>query len=237
MGDLVTLLGFGQGAWGTALLRGTLITVQIALSAYAFGILLGLCVAAVKLWGWRPFRAVAEGYTTFVRGIPEILVILLLYYGGTQVIRDLTALVSPGITVIIDPFAAAVFALGTICGAYATEIFRGSIQAIPTGQTEAGRALGISAIVVFIKVTLPQAIRLAVPALGNLWLVVLKDAALISVVGLRDLMGIASQGATRTREPFTFYMTAAMIFLSLSILSMIAIYYLEKRYQRGYGER
>jgi ABC-type arginine transport system permease subunit len=152
-------------------------------------------------------------------------------------LRDLTALVSPGVYIEIPPFGAGVAALGAISGAYATEIFRGSIQAVPVGQAEGGRALGLSEFVIFFRITLPQAIRLAVPALGNLWLVILKDAALISVVGIRDLVGVAASGAARTREPFTFYFTVALVFLSLSVLSMIALYYLEKRTSRGFEER
>lgn len=237
MGELVALLGFGEGAWGKALLAGTFVTVQIALCSYALGLVIGLAMAGAKLRGPPILRGIAEGYTTVIRGIPEILVILLIYYGGTQALRDLTSLVTPGFIIEIPPFAAGVAALGAISGAYATEIFRGSIQAVPVGQAEAGRALGLSSLVIFFRITLPQAVRLAVPALGNLWLVILKDAALISVVGIRDLVGVAASGAARTREPFTFYLTVAMVFLALSVLSMIALYYMEKRTSRGFEEQ
>lgn len=233
MGDLIGLLGFGEGAWGTALLAGTLATVQIAVVSYVLGLLIGLGGAAAKIRGGPVLKGLMEGYTTVIRGIPEILVILLIYYGGTQAVRDLTGLIMPGVTVEINPFAAAVAALGFIAGAYATEIFRGSIQAVPVGQFEGGLALGLRPLFVFLRITLPQAIRLAIPALGNLWLVVLKDSALISVVGLRDLVGVAASGAARTRQPFTFYTTVALVFLALSIISMIAIYWAEKRAARG----
>ncbi len=233
MGDTLALLGFGEGAWGPALAHGTWVTVQIAVTAYALGLVIGLLGALAKRQGPRPLRAIAEGYTTAIRGIPDILVILLVYYGGTSALRDLTALVMPGVTVEINPFAAAVASLGVICGAYATEIFRGSIQAVPEGQWEAARALGLRGGVTFLKVILPQAMRYAVPALGNLWLVVLKDSALISVVGIRDLLGVAKTGAARTREPFTFYFTVALIFLALTVVSMIAFHIAERRFARG----
>lgn len=233
MPDL-SVLGFGPRGWGEALLWGALLTVQIALASYLLGLAIGLLGAWAKISGPRPVRALAGLYTTVMRGVPDILVILLVYYGGTSAVRSLVGLVSPGVTIEINAFAAAVASLGVIAGAYATEVFRGSIQAIPAGQFDAVRALSLPRIVGFRRVILPQALRLAWPPLGNLWLVVMKDAALISVVGLRDLLGVASSGASTTRMPFTFYAFVALVFLALSVVSMAGLHWAERAAGRGH---
>lgn len=218
--DPFVLLGFGEGGWGWTLMAGAGVTVAIAVSAYLLGLLVGVLGAWAKLRGPAPVRLVAEGYTTVVQGLPDILVILIVYYGGTSAIKDVAALIAPGVTVEINAFAAGVAALGTICGSYATEVFRAAFQAVPRGQGEAAAALGLPPIVVFWTVILPQALRLAAPPLGNVWLVTMKDAALVSVVGIRDLLGVAQSGAAFSRQPFTFYAFVAAVFLALSLLSM-----------------
>lgn len=233
MPDL-SVLGFGPRGWGEALLWGALLTVQIALASYLLGLAIGLLGAWAKLAGPRPVRALAGLYTTVMRGVPDILVILLVYYGGTSALRSLVGLVAPGVTIEINAFAAAVASLGVIAGAYATEVFRGSIQAIPAGQFDAVRALSLPRLVAVRHVILPQALRLALPPLGNLWLVVMKDAALISVVGLRDLLGVASSGASTTRMPFTFYAFVALVFLALSVVSMVVLHLAERAAGRGH---
>ncbi len=228
------LIGFGEGGWGSALLAGTLVTLQIAAASYGLGVLLGLAGAWAKLSGPGWARAAGAGYTALVRGVPEILVIFLIYYGGTSALRSLIGLVVPGVSVEIDAFAAAVAALGFIAGAYSTEIFRGSLMAVDAGQREAATALSLSPLQGFFLIVLPQALRVALPPLGNLWLVVLKDSALISVVGIRDLVGVGTTAALSTRKPFTFYMTVALVFLAISILSAVVLHLLERRFSRGF---
>lgn len=228
------LVGFGEGGWGWQLLAGTFVTLQIAAASYGLGVLLGLGGAWAKLSGPRWARAAGAGYTGLVRGIPEILVIFLIYYGGTSAIRAVIGLVVPGVAIEIDAFAAAVVALGFIAGAYSTEIFRGSLLSVEAGQREAATALSLSPLQTFFLIVLPQALRVALPPLGNLWLVVLKDSALISVVGIRDLVGIGATAAASTRKPFTFYMTVALVFLAISILSMVVLHLLERRFSRGF---
>ena len=234
MDDLVTLLGFGETGWGAQLVAGTIITVEIAAASFVVGLVFGLLGAWAKLAGPRPVRALGNAYTTVVRGVPDILIILFVYYGGTTALRGLIGLVVPGVEVEIDAFAAAVASLGFVCGAYATELFRASIQAVPPGQIEAAKSLALPPAVMFFKVVLPQAIRFALPALGNLWVVVLKDSALISVVGMRDLLGIAATGAATTRQPFTFYAVVALIFLALTIVSVGVFQLAERAYGRGF---
>jgi His/Glu/Gln/Arg/opine family amino acid ABC transporter permease subunit len=234
MDDLVTLLGFGETGWGAQLVAGTIITVEIAAASFVVGLVFGLLGAWAKLAGPRPARALGNAYTTVVRGVPDILIILFVYYGGTTALRGLIGLVVPGVEVEIDAFAAAVASLGFVCGAYATELFRASIQAVPPGQIEAAKSLALPPAVMFFKVVLPQAIRFALPALGNLWVVVLKDSALISVVGMRDLLGIAATGAATTRQPFTFYAVVALIFLALTLISVGVFQLAERAYGRGF---
>ena len=158
-------------------------TLLVAAISLVFGCIVGFLGAGAKLSRWRVLHLLADAYTTNIRGIPELIIILLLYFGGTV---TLTALA--GHYVEVNGFGAGVFALSIVFGAYATEIFRGAILAIPRGQIEAARALGMRRHVTFRTVTLPQLWRFALPGIGNLWLVLLKDSALISVVGLEELM-------------------------------------------------
>ena len=161
MEDLAALLGFGDKGWGGQILAGALVTVQIAVASYLVGLLLGLLGAWAKLAGPRPFRVLGNAYTTIIRGVPDILIILLVYYGGTGALRALIGLVVPGVTVEIDAFAAAVASLGFVSGAYATEVFRGAILAVPPGQIEAAKSLALPPRVMFFRVVLPQAMRFA----------------------------------------------------------------------------
>ena len=234
MEDLAALLGFGEKGWGAQLLSGAVVTVEIAVVSYLVGLLLGLLGAWAKLAGPRPLRAFGNAYTTIIRGVPDILIILFVYYGGTTALRSLIGLVVPGVTVEIDAFTAAVVSLGFVSGAYATELFRGSIQAVPPGQIEAAKSLALPPRVMFFRVVLPQAMRFALPAMGNLWVVVLKDSALISVVGVRDLLGSAATAAATTRMPFTFYAVVALIFLGLTIASVGLFQLAERAYGRGF---
>jgi His/Glu/Gln/Arg/opine family amino acid ABC transporter permease subunit len=234
--DPFALLGFGEGGWGPALLGGAWVTVQIAVLSYLLGCAIGLLCASTRIRGTRWAASSAGGYVTVAQGLPDILVILIIYYGGTSAIRDLAGLAAPGATVDIDAFSAGVAALGLICGAYATEIFRAAFLAIPKGQAEAARALGMRPVAIFLTVVGPQALRKALAPLGNMWLVTLKDTALISVVGIRDLVGVAGSGAAFSRQPFTFYLAVAGVFFALSAVSMAGLALMERRLARsGFG--
>lgn len=210
------------------LLAGLWVTVQLALGAVALGLVLGITGAAMKLSPIGPVRWVAETYTAIFRGLPELLTVLLVYFGGTVL---LSAMV--GSYFEVSAFGAGVAALGITFGAYATEVFRGAILAIPKGQIEAAHAFGMSKLLAFRRVVLPQVWRIALPGLGNLFLVLLKDTALVSVVGLEDLMRQADIASRYTKEPFTFYMAAAVLYLGLTVITMAVLHVLEKRANRG----
>lgn len=211
------------------LLQGLRMTIVLAVSTLFVGLVLGMLLALAKLsrnpWVSRPVYAV----TDFLRGIPEYLILLVIYFGGTQ------ALGPWGIEV--GPFAAGLIALSLVFGSYASETFRAAFQSVPKGQIEAGRAYGFSRWQCFWLIQLPQIWKVAIPGLGNLWQGAVKDTALVSIVGLDDLMRKANQAAQATREPFTFYFVASLMFLVITLLSMAAIAWLERRASRGVAGR
>lgn len=218
------LLGFGD-----LLLSGTWVTVKLALTSLAFGLLFGLIGAAAKLSRFWPARALATLYTTLIRGIPELLLVLTIYFGGSMILMAVAERFGYTDYIEISAFAAGVAALSIAFGAYSTEVLRGAIQAIPKGQWEAAQALGMTPLQTFFRIILPQVWRLALPGLGNLFQVLLKDTALVSVVGLNDLMRQAYVATGSTNQPFTFYMAAALIYLGLTVLSTAMTTWLERR--------
>ena len=220
---MTLLQGFGD-----QIIAGAITTLQVALTSLVLGMAVGLCGAMAKVSEIGALRWLADGYTTIVRGIPELLIILILYFGGTVA---LTALF--GRYVEVDAFAAGVFALTIVFGAYATEVFRAALLAVPRSQIEAAHALALSRALTFRLVILPQMWRYALPGLGNLWLTLLKDTALISVVGLEDLMRKASVAAGATHDPLTFYLIAAALYLTFTSISLVGLTLLEQRAGRG----
>jgi putative lysine/arginine/ornithine/histidine/octopine transport system permease protein len=207
------------------LLQGLRMTLTLAVATLLLGLALGMLLALAKLspraWLSRPVYAV----TNFLRGIPEFLILLVIYFGGTQ------ALGRFGIE--IGPFAAGLTALSLVFASYASETFRAAFQAVPRGQTEAGRAYGFTRWQCFRLIELPQIWKVAIPGLGNLWQGAVKDTALVSIVGLDDLMRKSNQAAQATREPFTFYLVASLMFLAVTLVSMAILAWLERRANRG----
>ena len=204
--------------------HGLQVTVLVAAASGILGTLLGLLVAVIKLSQLRLPVLIGQAYTTIVRGLPELLVILVVYFGGTAAITALT-----GRYVEISAFAAGVAALTVVFGAYCAEIFRGAIQSIPQGQTEAALSLGLASWQVWLLVIVPQMIRIALPAFGNLWVSLLKDTSLISIVGLTDIMRVAFIGAGSMRAPLTFYLAASALYLTMTSLSLASFRLLERR--------
>lgn len=217
------LQGFGH-----LLLSGSWMTMQLALTSLVFGLMLGLLGAAAKLSKSPVARGIAVGYTTIIRGIPELLLVLTLYFGGAQVLMWAASFFGYDEYIEVGPFAAGVAALSIAFGAYSTEVFRMAMLEIPKGQSEAAQAMGMTRNQTFLRITMPQLWRLALPGLGNLFQVLLKDTALVSVVGLNELMRQASVGAASTKEPFTFYMAAAVLYLGLTLLATLFTMYMER---------
>ena len=219
--------------FGPALLAGTLMTIQLALCALALGLVLGLLGALAKTSPNKFLQWLGGTYSTIVRGVPELLWVLLIYFGTVNLMRELgTLLGHPELE--LNAFAAGVIALGLCFGAYATEVFRGAILAIPRGHREAGQALGLAKGRIFWRIILPQMWRIALPGLGNLFMILMKDTALVSVIGLEEIMRRSQIAVSLSKEPFHFFLIAAFIYLSLTVLAMTAMHFLEQRASRGF---
>jgi len=213
------LMGFGPTGWGAAMVAATLVTLEVALSAVAIGAVLGCAVAAAKLSASLPLRAIGEVYTTVLRGVPDLLVIYLVYFGGSAIVTKLAQAMGQGGFLGVPSFLAGAFACGLVSAAYQAEVFRGATLAVPRGQIEAARALGMSGALRFRRILAPQIVAFALPGLGNVWQLALKESALISVTGLVELLRESQIGAGSTRQPFAFYMTAGLLYLVLTTAS------------------
>jgi His/Glu/Gln/Arg/opine family amino acid ABC transporter permease subunit len=215
------------------LLEGTVVTVQLALASLALSVLLGLIGASAKLAANRASRGVANAYTTLVRGVPDLVLMMLLFYGGQQIVNDLGSATGLWDYVEINQFIAGVWSIGFVFGAYMTETFRGAILAIPRGQIEAGISCGMMPLLIFRRITWPQMVRHALPSFTNNWLVLIKATALVSVIGLHDLVWNASTAGRSVREPFTFMFAVLIIYLMLTACSDVGLRWLDRRYNVG----
>ncbi|MDD0843190.1 ABC transporter permease [Pseudomonas sp. Gutcm_11s] len=219
--------------YGSTILDGAWLTVQLSLLSMAVAITLGLLGASFRLSPVKWLALMGETYATVIRGIPDLVLILLIFYGGQDLVNRIAPLVGYEDYIDINPFIAGVSTLGFIYGAYLSETFRGAFMAIPKGQGEAGMAYGMSPLRVFFRILVPQMIRLAIPGFTNNWLVLIKATALISLVGLQDMMARAKSAGDATREPFTYILLAAAIYLIMTSVSLLVLRYLERRYSVG----
>lgn len=219
-------------AYLPSLLRGAWLTIGVALASLALALVLGLLGATAKLSDSTFWRRAATVYTTLIRGVPDLVLMLLIFFGG-QILVNAAARALGFDYLDIDPFAAGVVTLGFIFGAYFTETFRGAMLAVPAGQIEAGRAFGMSGWTVFRRITAPQMVRFAMPSFTNNWLVLVKSTALVSVIGLNDMMQRAGQAAGATRQPFTFYLAVGVLYLAITTLSTVLLHAVERRFSRG----
>jgi polar amino acid transport system permease protein len=227
------LLRFGDKGWGDEFLAGASLTIQISVCGYLVGLGFGLVGAWAKLSGYRPAFWISETYTTIVRAVPELLLIILLYYTGTTALRNLLVAVGFGEDIQVNAFAAAVVTLGFVQGAYTTEVFRGAILSVPKGQLEAAKAYGMSAGLRFRRILFPLMFRYALPGLSNLWVNILKDSSLISVVGFSELLFAGKTAAGSTKHYFFFFLVTAAMFLFLTVASNLGIHFIERRLTRG----
>jgi polar amino acid transport system permease protein len=238
-GSIFTMLSWGDQGYGDEIARGTLMTIEVSLFAYLLGFAIGLFGAVSKLTGGPILRTIFNVYTTTVRAIPELVLILLLFYAGSDAVNALLAPLGLG-PIKINGLAAGVAVLGFVQGAYQTEVLRAAIQAIPIGQIEAARAYGMSPWLRFRRVTLPAMLPFAIPGLANLWLNATKDSALISVVGFSELALTTKQAAGYIKysqgDPrylLAFYALTAAIYLSITLFSNQLFGALERYVRRG----
>ncbi len=215
------------------ILHGSLLTVGVSLLALLVAIVFGLVGAGAKLSGQPVLVAIATIYSTVIRGIPDLVLMLLVFYGGTIGINTLLEKMGSEATVDIDPFMAGVLTIGFIYGAYMVETFRGAILAIPKGQMEAAWAFGMSRPQTFMRITLPQMVRYALPGFTNNWLVLIKATSLISLIGLQEMTYLAKQASAATRSPFIFFMFTGALFLIYTSLSLLVLKKVNARFSLG----
>ena len=219
--------------YGGSLILGMVNTIKLSGYSLGIGLFLGLVGAVSKLSRYKVLRVVADGVTTTIRGIPELLFILAVYLGSSVLINDMARSLGYEDYIEINAFCAGVIALSVVFGAYATEVFRGAIQAVAKGQIEAAHAFGMTSFVTFKRVVLPQMWRIALPGIGNLFMVLLKNTALLSVIGVQELMRYTGSAVGYTKKPFVFYLAATCLYLIMTSISMVGIAWLEKRAGRG----
>lgn len=231
-----SLLALEPPGWGGVLLRGLLNSIEIAIGGYALGLLLGIGGACGKLYGGPITRDLMECYTTIVRAVPELVLILLLYYAGTDALNYVLSFIGIG-EIDISGLVAGIFVIGVVQGAYTTEVLRGAIKAVPAGQIEAARAYGMSPTKVMTRVTLPAMLPYAIPGLSNLWLIATKDTALLAVVGFSELTLVTRQAAGATKAYLLFFCAAGALYLMLTLVSDVLIRVIERRARRGFVEQ
>ena len=219
--------------YGASIADGTLLTIGVSLNSLAIAVILGVLAALAKISESRFLRFIAQIYTTVIRGIPDLVLMLLVFYGGQMLVNQMAASVGYEDYIDIDPYIAGVLTIGFIFGAYMAETFRGAILSVHPGQLEAGAAYGMSKRQITFRILLPQMVRHAIPGFGNNWLVLTKATALVSIIGLDDMVRKASLAAGATRMPFTFYAVVACNYLVITTVSIYLLQWLEKKYSQG----
>ena len=232
MGDLFSLLQFGPQGWGDELAAGAGVTIALSLATLPIGVTVGFFMSLAKQSSDPLVRRGAEIYTTIFRGLPELLTLFVVYYGAQYAVSTMTRAVF-GTPMEISPFIAGMVALGLVLSAYASEAFSSAFRGIPHGQYEGAYAIGLTRMQTMSFVIVPQLIRLALPALSNLYLSMMKDTALVSAITLSDLLRQTTVAVGSTKEPFFFYLVACLIYLALSILSSIGIWRIDAWASRG----
>ncbi|GAB5506288.1 MAG: ABC transporter permease [Rhizobiaceae bacterium] len=233
MDNFLGLLSFGAEGWGDEIASGVWVTVSLALATLPFGLVLGFFVALAKQAQEPSLRLAANIYTTIFRGLPELMTLFLIYFGAQIGLRQLLILLGFETGIEINSFLAGMLALGMVFSSYASEVFLSAFRAIPKGQYEGGYAVGLSYGLTMRKVVMPQLIRLALPGLSNLWLVLLKDTALVSTIALSDILRQTGIAARVTKQAFFFYGTAFLLYLVLAILSGLVISRIERYGQKS----
>jgi len=228
------LLSFGKTGWGDELFYATLMTIAVSIMAMIIGFLFSIIFTPLKLSNSKLLNFIGNSYTTVIRGVPELLVIYLFFFGGSGAVMYVAKIFGYDGYIEVNAFITGAFSIGIISGAYSTEVFRGAVQSINKGQFEASEVLGFKKKIYYYKVIIPQMLRLALPNISNVWQITLKDTSLISVTGLVEIMRQSYIAAGYTRDPLFFYSFAAVLYLFLTFLSMRIFNKLEKHYSRGH---
>ncbi len=227
------LLILGDQGWGDEMLRAASVTLLLSLSAMSIGLFISIFGVMSKLSDKFYVRVIADVYTTIVRGIPELLVIYLLFFGGSNAVMGIAKLFGYHGYIELNAFVIGSVAVGAISGAYSTEVMRGAFLAVPRGQVDAAKSVGMSKLVIFRRILVPQVLRYALPGLGNVWQLTLKDTSLVMVTGLVEIMRQAHVASGSTYSPFTFYVTAALLYLMLTTASNRIFYSAENWANKG----
>ena len=230
----MSLLAYGDTGWGDELFFATLMTIAVALAALLIGFILAAFFSTLKLSKNKILNLIGSFYTTIFRGVPELLVIYLFFFGGSGAVMYVAKIFGYDGYIEVNAFLTGAIAIGIISGAYSTEVFRGAIQSINRGQFEASEVLGFKKKIYYYKIIIPQMLRLALPNISNVWQITLKDTSLISVTGLVEIMRQSYIAAGSTRDPLFFYSFAAILYLFLTFLSMQLFNRLERNYNKGY---
>ena len=228
------LLAFGDTGWGDELFYATLMTIAVAITALLIGFFLASIFATFKLSKNKLLNLLGSFYTTVFRGVPELLVIYLFFFGGSSAVMFVAKIFGYDGYIEVNAFLTGAISIGIISGAYSTEVFRGAVQSIDKGQFEASKVLGFKKKIYFLKVIIPQMLRLALPNISNVWQITLKDTSLISVTGLVEIMRQSYVAAGSTRDPLFFYSFAGILYLLLTFLSLKIFNRLENHYGKGF---
>ena len=232
LADIAGLLALSPPGWGGALLHGLANSIIIALGAFGFGLILGTLGAYGKLYGGPVVRDLMAVYTTLVRAVPDLVLILALNFAGVDLFNQL--MLSLGYDrVQPNGLILGILVLGVVQGAYSTEVIRGAILAVPPGQIEAARAYGMPTLLQMRRVTLPLMLSNAIPGMANLWLIATKDTALLALVSVKELTLMTQQAAATTKAYFTFFLAAGLLYLLISLVSERLFALLERRARRG----
>ncbi|WP_038172685.1 ABC transporter permease [Vibrio pacinii] len=232
-----------------SILKGAVVTIEVALLSLILAMILGMLGALAKMAPYRWARAIATLYTTVIRGIPDLVLMMLIFFGGQILLNNSLYAINETLNewfassdpshewtaylpdyIDVSPFIAGVLTIGFIFGAYMAETFRGAIMAVDKGELEAAKAYGMSSVMAFRRILLPQMVRHALPGFGNNWLVLLKTTALVSIIGLEDMVRVSSLAAGSTKMPFTFYMAVAIIFLFFTSVSTGFLKIIERKF-------
>ncbi len=220
------------GGYLPMILKGMIVTIEVALLSLLLSLFLGIVTASARLYGGTIARTLATTYTTIIRGVPDLVLMTLIFFGGQILVNNIGDKFGWGY-IDVDPMIAGIITIGFIFGAYMGETFRGAIMAVNKGQIEAGHAYGMTPLQVFIHITFPAMIRHAIPGFFNNWLVLVKTTALVSVIGLQDMVFNAKVAGDTLRQPFTFYVLVGFLFLLITAVSDLAMRWLERKYNVG----